>query len=60
MYKNDQVSQHESDNPMRRPLVLRIAQDLRLQYPSWPEDEILSEARAQTLAQLHGKERIAA
>ncbi|MFC5548164.1 hypothetical protein [Massilia aerilata] len=60
MHKNDFGIQLDSDSQVRRPLVLRIAQDLRLQHPSWPDDEILAEAKAQTLAQLHGKERIAA
>jgi hypothetical protein len=48
------------DDHMRRPLVVRIAQDLRLQYPGWAEDEIIAEAKAQTIAQLQGKERMAA
>jgi hypothetical protein len=60
MNKNDFGIRLENDSPLRRPLVIRIAQDLRLQHPSWPEDEVLAEAKAQTLAQLHGKERMAA
>jgi len=60
MLKKDQPTQYEVDDQVRRPLAVRIAHDLRLHYPSWAEEEIIAEAKAQTLAQLHGKERMAA
>lgn len=60
MLKNDQPTQSEVDDQVRRPLAVRIAQDLRLLHPNWAEDEIIAEAKAQTLAQLQGKERMAA
>jgi hypothetical protein len=60
MHKNNEASQHDPDTHVLQPLVLRIAQDLRLQHPSWPEEEVLSEAKAQTIAQLQWKERKAA
>ena len=60
MLKKDQPTQYEVDDQVRRPLAVRIAQDLRLLHPCWAEEEIMAEARAQTLAQLQGKERMAA
>lgn len=60
MSKNDHAIEYKADDQVRRPLAVRIAQDLRLLHPSWAEEEIISEAKAQTLAQLQGKERMAA
>ncbi|MGB9110919.1 MAG: hypothetical protein WCC39_19700 [Telluria sp.] len=60
MLKNDYEIRFIIDDQVRRPLVVRIAQDLRLLHPSWGDEDILAEAKAQTIAQLQGKERIAA
>jgi hypothetical protein len=60
VFKNDFEIRLSIDDQLRRPLVVRIAQDLRLQHPSWGDEDILAEAKAQTIAQLQGKERMAA
>jgi hypothetical protein len=48
---------HVDGTPIRRPLAHRIAQELRHLHPSWTEDEIVTEAKAQAIAQLRGRER---
>jgi hypothetical protein len=48
---------HLDGTPIRRPLAHRIAQELRHLHPGWTEDEIITEAKAQAIAQLCGKER---
>lgn len=60
MPRNDFASRHEIDDQVRGPLATRIAQDLRALNPGWTEEEIIAEARAQTIAQLQWKERMAA
>lgn len=60
MRKNEHASLYKIDDHVRRPLAVRIAQDLRLQHPNWTEEDIVAEATAQTLAQLQWKERMAA
>jgi hypothetical protein len=44
--------------PSRRPLAHRIAQELHHLHPDWTEDEIVAEAKAQTIAQLRGREQV--
>jgi hypothetical protein len=59
MHKNEDASPYKGDDQVRRPLAARIAQDLRFQHPDWTEEEIIVEARAQAIAQLQWKERMA-
>lgn len=55
----DNVNNSNLDGtPIRRPLAHRIAQELRHLHPGWTEDEIISEAKAQAIAQLRGKEQV--
>lgn len=49
---------HSDGTPIRRPLAARIAEELRHLHPSWAEEEIIAEAKAQAIAQLRGKEQV--
>lgn len=55
MLNNNCAVDLADDAQVRTPLAARIADELRSQHPNWTNEHIHSEAKAQAIAQLQGK-----